>query len=72
MVMVNFSLEMEVIIKVIGKIIKCMDMENYIIKMVRLPIKVNGLMINLMEKEEYLMIIHRMFLVLLIIMTLLI
>lgn len=39
-----------------GKIIKCMDMVNYIIKMDKLLMRVIGIMINFMDLVEFLMI----------------
>lgn len=42
-----------------GKIIKCMDMVNYIIKMDKLHMRVIGIMINFMDLVEYLMIDHK-------------
>lgn len=50
------NLMMVVFIQENGKIIKCMDMVNYIIKMDKLPIKAIGTMINSMDLEEFLMI----------------
>ncbi len=42
-----------------GKIIKCMDMVNYIIKMDKLHMRVIGIMINFMDLVEFLMIDHK-------------
>lgn len=42
-----------------GKIIKCMDMVNYIIKMDKLLMRVIGIMINFMDLVEFLMIDHK-------------
>ena len=48
MVVVNFIIKMVDIIKDNGKIIKWMDMVNYIIKVAKLLIKENGHKISLM------------------------
>lgn len=39
-----------------GVIIVCMATENYSMLIISLPIKVNGILINFMEKEKFIMI----------------
>lgn len=56
---VDYSSMMVVFIRENGKIIKCMGMVNYIIKMDKLPMRVIGIMINFMDLVEYLMIDHK-------------
>ena len=52
----NFSLTMEATIQVSGKTIKCMAMENSIMKMGKQLIKEIGSMTSFVEKVEFLMI----------------
>ena len=54
--MENCILEMEAIMKVTGKITKCMVSENCIIRMVKSHMKDTGLKMSSMEKEEFSMI----------------
>jgi len=42
----------------IGRTIKCMEKEPYIIQTILSPIRVNGCLITSMEMEWYLMISH--------------
>jgi hypothetical protein len=55
----NWSLMMVDIILVSGKIIKCMDLVNFFIKMVKLHMKGIGRMISFVGKVEFLMIDRR-------------
>lgn len=52
----NYSLMMEVFTQDNGKITKCMDMENFIIKMDRWPMKEIGKMINFQVSAGFLTI----------------
>ena len=52
----SFIIKMEDTMMDNGRIIKCKDMELYIINQTIKHIKVNGLMTNFMEKVNYLMI----------------
>lgn len=53
---VNYSLMMEDFTQDNGKITKCMDMENFIIKMDKQPMKDIGKMINFQVLAEFLTI----------------
>ena len=48
-----YILKMVAITRVNGKTIKCMDSVNFIMKMVKLHMRVTGMTINSMDKEEF-------------------
>ncbi len=56
--MENSFIKMEVITKDNGKIIKWMDLEDFIMKEVNQPIRDIGLKINSMDSEKFIMIIQ--------------
>lgn len=51
-----FIIKMEDVMRVIGKIIKCLGSENYTMKQGKQLIKVNGSMIISMAEENFTMI----------------
>lgn len=61
MVEESFFIKMEAIMMDNGRIIRCMDGENYFMKVENQPIKETGLMTNFMVMEKYIMIIHFLF-----------
>jgi hypothetical protein len=68
----NFFINKVVSMMENGKIIICMGMVNFIIQIINLHIKENGLLINFMVKAKYLMMSLFLFSGILIIQTLIV